>query len=128
LLCLVKLSRKMATFSQSTLDKGCDFVQDFLCSTCEDKKLDNTADFYCESCVKFYCRKCIGMHSQLFTKHAPFGRGDMKKWPVAKKVEDFLLKCDVHKEENLKMFCDEHSELCCTNCAFLNHRYIFTLL
>ncbi|KAH3708314.1 E3 ubiquitin-protein ligase TRIM33-like [Dreissena polymorpha] len=71
----------------------------------------------------FYCGKCIGLHSQLFTKHASFGRGDMKKWPVAKKVEDFLLKCDVHKEENLKMFCDEHSELCCTNCAFLNHRH-----
>ena len=115
----------MATFSQSTIDKGSDMVHDFLCSTCEDKKLDYTADFYCESCVKFYCGKCIGLHSQLFTKHSTFGRGDMKKWPVAKKVEDFLLKCDVHKEENLKMFCDEHSELCCTNCAFLNHRYIF---
>ncbi|KAH3819383.1 uncharacterized protein LOC127881775 [Dreissena polymorpha] len=112
----------MATFSQSTIDKGSDMVQNFLCSTCEDKKLDNTADFYCESCVAFYCRNCIGMHNQLFTKHAPFGRGDMKKWPVAKKVEDFLLKCDVHKEENLKLFCDNHSELCCTNCAFLNHR------
>ncbi|XP_052250498.1 uncharacterized protein LOC127857849 [Dreissena polymorpha] len=62
------------------------------------------------------------MHRKLFTKHAPFGRGDMKNWPVAKKVEDFILKCDVHKEESLKMYCDEHSELCCTNCAFLNHR------
>ncbi len=115
----------MATFSQSTIDKGCDFVQDFLCSTCEDKKLDTSADFYCESCMKFFCGNCAIMHNQLFTKHVPFGRGDMKKWPVAKKVEDFLLKCDVHKEENLKMFCNEHSELCCTNCAFLNHRYTF---
>ncbi|KAH3749814.1 uncharacterized protein LOC127848194 isoform X2 [Dreissena polymorpha] len=113
----------MATFSQSTIDKGSDIIQDFLCSTCEDKKLDNTADFYCESCVKFFCGNCIDLHSQLFTKQDTFSRKHMKKWPVTKKVEDFLLKCDVHKDENLKMFCDEHSELCCTNCAFLNHRH-----
>ncbi|XP_052283874.1 uncharacterized protein LOC127880594 isoform X1 [Dreissena polymorpha] len=80
------------------------------------------ADFYCESCVKFYCGECVNMHNKLFTKHTPYGRGAMKKWPVAKKVEDFLLKCDIHKEESLKMYCDDHSELCCTNCAFLNHR------
>ncbi|KAH3749142.1 hypothetical protein DPMN_183633 [Dreissena polymorpha] len=116
----------MATFSQSTIDKGSYTVTDFLCSTCEDKKLDNIADFYCESCVKFFCGNCINLHSQLFTKHDTFGREHMKKWPVTKKVEDFLLKCDVHKDENLKMFCDEHSELCCTNCAFLKHRYSLT--
>ena len=103
----------MATFLQSTIDKGSDILQDFLCSTCEDKKLDKMADFYCETCVKFYCGKCIGMHSQLFIKHAPYGRGDLKKWPVAKQVEDFLLKCDVHKDKNLELFCDNHIELCC---------------
>ncbi|XP_052282936.1 uncharacterized protein LOC127879894 isoform X1 [Dreissena polymorpha] len=81
------------------------------------------ADFYCETCVKFYCGKCIGMHSQLFIKHAPYGRGDLKKWPVAKQVEDFLLKCDVHKDKNIELFCDNHIELCCTNCAILNHRH-----
>ncbi|XP_052276295.1 uncharacterized protein LOC127875339 [Dreissena polymorpha] len=110
------------SFSQSTIDKGSDILQDFLCSTCEEKQLDKMADIYCESCVKFYCGECVNMHNKLFTKHTPYGRGAMKKWPVAKKVEDFLLKCDVHKEESLKMYCDEHSELCCTNCAFLNHR------
>ncbi|KAH3771555.1 protein PML-like [Dreissena polymorpha] len=113
----------MATFLQSTIDKGSDILQDFLCSTCEDKKLDKMADFYCETCVKFYCGKCIGMHSQLFIKHAPYGRGDLKKWPVAKQVEDFLLKCDVHKDKNLELFCDNHIELCCTNCAIVNHRH-----
>ncbi|KAH3752445.1 uncharacterized protein LOC127846926 [Dreissena polymorpha] len=112
----------MATFSQSTIEKGSETVQDFLCSTCEDENLFESNDYYCESCVKFYCQKCIHMHSQLFKKNSPHGRGDMNKWPVAKKVEDLLLKCDVHKEENLKMYCEDHSQLCCTNCAFLNHR------
>ncbi|KAH3701950.1 uncharacterized protein LOC127861057 [Dreissena polymorpha] len=118
----------MATFSQSIIEKGSEMVQDFLCSTCEEEELKESADYYCESCVKFYCRKCIHMHSQLFKKHCPHGRSDMKKWPVAKKVEDFLLKCDVHKEENLVMFCEDHSQLCCNNCAFLNHRQCKTVM
>ncbi|KAH3704091.1 hypothetical protein DPMN_079146 [Dreissena polymorpha] len=115
----------MATFSQPTIESGSDMVQDFLCSTCEEKKLEESADYYCESCVKFFCRKCIDLHSQLYTQHSPHGRGDMKKWPVAKKMEDFLLKCDVHKEENNEMFCEDHSQLCCNKCAILNHRYFF---
>ncbi|KAH3704174.1 hypothetical protein DPMN_079230 [Dreissena polymorpha] len=118
----------MATFSQSTIESGSDMVQDFLCSTCEEKKLGESADYYCESCVKFFCRKCIDLHSQLFTQHSPHGRGDMKKWPVAKKVEDFLLKCDVHKEEDNDMFCKDHSQLCCNKCAILNHRTCKTVI
>ncbi|KAH3820318.1 hypothetical protein DPMN_122064 [Dreissena polymorpha] len=37
-------------------------------------------------------------------------------------MEDLLLKCDVHKDEKLKMFCQDHSQLCCTDCVLLNHR------
>ncbi|XP_052253210.1 E3 ubiquitin-protein ligase TRIM33-like [Dreissena polymorpha] len=118
----------MATFSQPTIESGSDMVQDFLCSTCEEKKLEESADYYCESCVKFFCRKCIDLHSQLFTQHSHHGRGDMKKWPVAKKMEDFLLKCDVHKEENNEMFCEDHSQLCCNKCAILNHRTCKTVI
>ncbi|KAH3702470.1 uncharacterized protein LOC127861184 [Dreissena polymorpha] len=112
----------MATFSDSTIEKGNDWVQDFLCSSCEEEQLEESADYYCDSCVKFFCRKCIHKHCNLFTKHSPHGRSDMKKWPVVKKVEDFLLKCDVHKEENLASFCKDHSKLCCNTCAFHNHR------
>ncbi|KAH3703844.1 hypothetical protein DPMN_078891 [Dreissena polymorpha] len=118
----------MATFSQSTIERGSDMVQDFLCSACDDKKLEVSADYYCESCVKFYCQKCIHLHGQLFTNHASHGRTDMQQWPVSKKVEDFFLKCDVHKEENLAMFCKDHRQLCCNRCAFLNHRQCKTLM
>ncbi|KAH3816367.1 hypothetical protein DPMN_117883 [Dreissena polymorpha] len=118
----------MAAFSQSTIEKGNDWVQDFLCSACEDEKLDESADFYCDSCEKFYCRKCIHMHGHLFKKHSTHGRSDMKKWPVVKKVEDFLLKCDVHKEENLVRFCKDHSKLCCNTCAFHYHRQCKTVM
>ncbi|XP_052269475.1 uncharacterized protein LOC127870929 isoform X2 [Dreissena polymorpha] len=37
-------------------------------------------------------------------------------------MEDLLLKCDVHKDKKVEMFCQDHSQLCCTVCAFLCHR------
>ncbi|KAH3750147.1 hypothetical protein DPMN_184665 [Dreissena polymorpha] len=37
-------------------------------------------------------------------------------------MEDLLLKCDVHNNKILKMFCQDHSQLCCSDCVLLNHR------
>ncbi|XP_052247465.1 uncharacterized protein LOC127855711 [Dreissena polymorpha] len=112
----------MATFSQSTMASGSDSFIDFCCSPCHEHKTVQWAEFYCDNCVKFYCPKCINLHGQLFGKHVTYGRGDTSKWPLSKEVEDFLLKCDLHTDKHLEMYCNDHSQLCCTNCAFLNHR------
>ncbi|KAH3801109.1 hypothetical protein DPMN_154754 [Dreissena polymorpha] len=37
-------------------------------------------------------------------------------------MEDSLLKCDVHKENKLETFCQDHQQLCCSVCVLLNHR------
>ncbi|XP_052248284.1 uncharacterized protein LOC127856230 [Dreissena polymorpha] len=112
----------MATFSQSTVDKGSDSIIDFCCSPCLEHKIHQWAEFYCDNCQKFYCAECVTLHGQLFGKHVTYGRGDTSRWPVSKEVEDFLLKCDLHEDKHLEMYCNDHSQLCCTNCAFLNHR------
>ncbi|KAH3750246.1 hypothetical protein DPMN_184766 [Dreissena polymorpha] len=112
----------MALFSQSTVGKGSDSFTDFCCSPCQEHKIDQWAEFYCDNCLKFYCAKCINLHGQLFGKHVTYGRGDTSKWPVSKEVEDFIQKCDLHEDKRLEMFCNDHNQLCCTNCAFLNHR------
>ncbi|XP_052247084.1 uncharacterized protein LOC127855482 [Dreissena polymorpha] len=112
----------MATFSQSTVDKGSDSIIDFCCSPCLEHKTRQWAEFYCDNCLKLYCAKCVTLHSQLFGTHMTYGRSDTSKWPVSKEVEDFLQKCDLHEDKHLEMFCDDHSQLCCINCAFLNHR------
>ncbi|KAH3749898.1 uncharacterized protein LOC127847746 [Dreissena polymorpha] len=112
----------MASFSLSTVGKGSDSFTDFCCSPCLEHKIDQWAEFYCENCLKFYCEKCINLHGQLFGKHVTYGRGETSKWPVCKEVEDFIQKCDLHEDKRLEMFCNDHSQLCCTNCAFVNHR------
>ncbi|KAH3719300.1 uncharacterized protein LOC127854993 [Dreissena polymorpha] len=112
----------MATFSQLTVDKGSDSVIDFCCSPCLEHKTVQWAEFYCDNCLKFYCAKCINLHGQLFGKHVTYGRGETSKWPVSKEVEDVIRKCDLHEDKLLEMFCDKHSQLCCTNCVRRNHR------
>ncbi|KAH3781051.1 hypothetical protein DPMN_158876 [Dreissena polymorpha] len=78
-----------ASFSQSDIEKGCDFVPDSLCSTCKEKNSVILAEFYCERCDNFLCRKCLGFHDQLYTGHKVLGKEHENKWPVSKE-EDSL--------------------------------------
>ncbi|KAH3882174.1 hypothetical protein DPMN_006105 [Dreissena polymorpha] len=108
----------MADLSTSSHAKGSDEVKDFICSSCKEQA---HADFYCKTCLKLYCGKCIQLHDKWFKKHSAYGRNDMKEWPVSKQVEEFLLKCQAHKDDKIEMLCDDHSQLCCTKCAFNDH-------
>ncbi|KAH3822337.1 hypothetical protein DPMN_124114 [Dreissena polymorpha] len=112
----------MATYSQSYFNKGSDCVKDFCCETCDEKTIEEGADFFCETCLKLYCGKCIDLHGQLFTKHATYGRDDMRKWPANKEVENFLQRCEIHTDENLILFCKNHSQLSCALCDVHSHR------
>ncbi|KAH3710582.1 uncharacterized protein LOC127858404 [Dreissena polymorpha] len=43
-------------------------------------------------------------------------------------MEDLLLKCDIHNNEKVKMFCQNHNQLCCSECVLLNHRQCTNLV
>ncbi|XP_052225498.1 uncharacterized protein LOC127841033 isoform X1 [Dreissena polymorpha] len=111
----------MATGSLSSVPKSLRMVEDFSCTCCLEQNLTESADIYCEQCLRFYCKKCVILHSQLFTKHMTCGREDIEKWPVSKAVEDFLRKCEVHADETLTQFCHDHSQLCCSACVVTIH-------
>ncbi|XP_052256923.1 uncharacterized protein LOC127862031 [Dreissena polymorpha] len=111
----------MAT-TLSSVQKSSDFVKDYCCDACESKQMVETAEMYCETCLKCYCGKCIYHHGQLFANHTTYGRGDMSKWPLTKKMDNFIQTCEAHTDKKLEMFCEDHSQLCCSNCAFLKHR------
>ncbi|XP_052222665.1 transcription intermediary factor 1-beta-like [Dreissena polymorpha] len=100
-----------------------DLVRDYVCGACESKNIQEIADYFCASCTKFFCGKCVYFHDQLYANHPKYGREETYKWPLTKTMEDLLLKCDVHKDNKLTMFCQDHGQLCCTDCAFLKHRH-----
>ncbi|XP_052267329.1 uncharacterized protein LOC127869077 [Dreissena polymorpha] len=111
----------MAT-SLSSVQKGSDFVKDYCCDACESKQIVETAETYCETCLKCFCGNCIKHHDQLYANHSIYERGDMSKWPLTKKMDSFIQTCAAHTDKKLEMFCEDHSQLCCSNCAFIKHR------
>ena len=121
----------MATGSLSTVAKRSHMVKDYCCTSCEEQTLLESADMYCETCLRFYCDKCVIHNSQLFKKHMARGREEINKWPLPKAVEDFLRKCEVHEDKTLTEFCNAHKQLCCCDCVVTIHRYlthVFVLL
>ncbi|KAH3721207.1 uncharacterized protein LOC127855262 [Dreissena polymorpha] len=112
----------MATSSQSSIEPGSNEVKDYICNACEDQNyVETSADFYCKQCERFYCGNCIHLHGKLFAKHKYIGRVDIDKWPVSKKVVDFLQTCDVHKDHKIDQFCNLHKQLCCPQCVSDQH-------
>ncbi|XP_052257420.1 uncharacterized protein LOC127862370 [Dreissena polymorpha] len=112
----------MATSSQSPVELGSHEVKDYICNACEDKtNVEKSADFYCKQCERFYCGNCIDPHGNALAKHTTFGRVEIDKWPVSKKVVDFLQTCDVHKDHTIDKFCNLHEQLCCPKCVSDQH-------
>ncbi|KAH3703902.1 uncharacterized protein LOC127860877 isoform X1 [Dreissena polymorpha] len=112
----------MATSSQSSVEPSSNEVKDYICNACEDQNnAETSADFYCKQCERFYCGNCIDPHGKALAKHTTFGRVEIDKWPVSKKVVDFLHTCDVHKEHKIDQFCKLHKQLCCPQCVSDQH-------
>ncbi|XP_052257151.1 uncharacterized protein LOC127862183 isoform X2 [Dreissena polymorpha] len=109
----------MEAAAVSFSDQGSDSVVEFCCSECDDETKE--ARFYCENCLKFYCEECIEPHNKLYKKHNSFARGEVNKWPLAKKYMDFLERCEVHKGKQIEFICEDHDKLCCNACVLLNH-------
>ncbi|XP_052283778.1 uncharacterized protein LOC127880509 [Dreissena polymorpha] len=108
--------------SVDSVHKSSDSVKDYSCVGCLSQNIEKSADFFCETCFKCFCEKCLYHHNQVFVNHVTYGRRETNKWPLEKAFEDLLLKCDVHNNKKLKMFCHDHSQLCCSDCVLLNHR------
>ncbi|KAH3797965.1 hypothetical protein DPMN_151555 [Dreissena polymorpha] len=112
----------MAASAQSLVDQSSNEVKDYICNACEDSNnAETSADFYCKQCERFYCGNCIDPHGKAFAKHTAFGRLDIDKWPVSKKVVDFLLTCYEHKDNKVDKFCTTHRQLCCPQCVSNYH-------
>ncbi|KAH3897761.1 hypothetical protein DPMN_021956, partial [Dreissena polymorpha] len=114
----------MATFPVSSGAEENVVDKEYCCSICKEQNTEINATFYCKNCNKFFCGQCINSHSKhglWFNKKSPYGKDKIMKWPLSKKMENYLLTCDIHKDEKLTKFCQDHSRLCCYTCVVLDH-------
>ncbi|KAH3689955.1 hypothetical protein DPMN_191339 [Dreissena polymorpha] len=105
---------------EGSIHRGCDFIFDFNCFTCQENDRNTEAGFYCEECSKFYCSKCVEYHNYLYKKHAILNKENISLWPKTDVVEQD--KCKEHQKEKLTIFCEDHSELICHVCHVHNHQ------
>lgn len=92
------------------------------CLTC-DQELEALG--FCVECKECMCRYCILHHrkSRASNKHTILDKAEVNDTYVDKQVaEVFTEKCQIHKDEFIKYFCQDHEILCCSDCFVLFHR------
>ncbi|XP_052818068.1 uncharacterized protein LOC128244092 [Mya arenaria] len=101
-----------------------DLIHDFVCSPCQEDKLNTEAKHFCRDCSKYLCDKCLTFHSKLFKQHVVLDHKNVDKWVGQ---GDALISCDLHPGKVIELLCEDHAEMCCHLCVSLNHRMCRTI-
>ncbi|XP_072340389.1 transcription intermediary factor 1-alpha-like isoform X2 [Scyliorhinus torazame] len=91
-----------------------------VCTSCEDNA---EASGFCVECLEWLCKTCIEAHQRVkFTKdHTVRQKKDVS--PEAVNVSNQrMLFCPIHRQEQLKLFCETCDRLTCRDCQLLEHK------
>jgi DNA anti-recombination protein RmuC len=97
-------------------DKFPGSLKENLCQPCLSKDKQTVADKFCLTCNEFQCHDCLNVHNMLsiLKNH---------KLVSVKEANSFKMKAlDICDQHSLEFFCEDEKKLCCSTCAFVNHR------
>lgn len=91
-----------------------------VCTSCEDNA---SAVGFCVECGEWLCKTCIEAHQRVkFTKdHMIRKKEDVSSEAVGASGQRPVF-CPVHKQEQLKLFCETCDRLTCRDCQLLEHK------
>ncbi|XP_069759258.1 transcription intermediary factor 1-alpha-like isoform X5 [Narcine bancroftii] len=91
-----------------------------VCTSCEDNA---EANGFCVECLEWLCKTCIEAHQRVkFTKdHTVRQKEDVSPEAVTVSNQRMLF-CPIHKQEQLKLFCETCDRLTCRDCQLLEHK------
>ncbi|XP_043564921.1 E3 ubiquitin-protein ligase TRIM33-like isoform X1 [Chiloscyllium plagiosum] len=91
-----------------------------VCTSCEDNA---EASGFCVECLEWLCKTCIEAHQRVkFTKdHTVRQKKDVSPEAVSVSNQRMLF-CPVHRQEQLKLFCETCDRLTCRDCQLLEHK------
>ncbi|XP_067863395.1 E3 ubiquitin-protein ligase TRIM33 isoform X2 [Heptranchias perlo] len=91
-----------------------------VCTSCEDNA---EASGFCVECLEWLCKTCVEAHQRVkFTKdHTIRGKEDVSPEAVGASSQRPVF-CPVHKQEQLKLFCETCDKLTCRDCQLLEHK------
>jgi BMFP domain-containing protein YqiC len=91
------------------------------CRPCQRDDETVHAEGYCETCNEFICSSCITAHRKLAStkSHMIKSRDEMPTYQAESDPCTEL--CDVHVNEIVKFYCQQHDSVGCGDCMVLNH-------
>ncbi|XP_068125800.1 E3 ubiquitin-protein ligase TRIM33 isoform X2 [Hyperolius riggenbachi] len=91
-----------------------------VCTSCEDNA---SAVGFCVECGEWLCKTCIEAHQRVkFTKdHIITKKEDVSSESVGASGQRHVF-CPIHKQEQLKLFCETCDRLTCRDCQLLEHK------
>ncbi|XP_064425298.1 E3 ubiquitin-protein ligase TRIM33 isoform X2 [Latimeria chalumnae] len=109
-------------FVKDTSDapNNCDEKSGQVCTSCEDNA---SAVGFCVECGEWLCKTCIEAHQRVkFTKdHMIRKKEEVSSEAVGASGQRPVF-CPVHKQEQLKLFCETCDRLTCRDCQLLEHK------
>uniref|UniRef100_A0A4W3KHP6 RING-type E3 ubiquitin transferase n=1 Tax=Callorhinchus milii TaxID=7868 RepID=A0A4W3KHP6_CALMI len=91
-----------------------------VCTSCEDNA---EAIGFCVECVEWLCKTCIEAHQRVkFTKDHTIRKKEDVSPEVMGVSSQRPVFCPVHKQEQLKLFCETCDKLTCRDCQLLEHK------
>ncbi|KAH3804193.1 hypothetical protein DPMN_132475 [Dreissena polymorpha] len=109
--------------TQNKMDSNRDNAGEFIgslyvtqsCNPCDRSNISKTATYFCVNCDEFLCDTCTHPHFVYkHGKHKIIGIRDMLDMKG-------LDRCQEHSQE-VKLYCPDHSKLCCSTCAILHKK------
>ncbi|KAK3108837.1 hypothetical protein FSP39_017006 [Pinctada imbricata] len=93
-----------------------------LCAECARENESENACSWCVNCAEALCKSCYRSHRRNKTssdhKLVELDKGLDRDIPLYH-ADVF---CSEHTEEKVKVYCEDHSAICCMTCVMLNHR------
>ena len=98
-----------------TKQKKCNLT----CDHCEDK---NKAASYCTTCSEYFCEECLKAHNRLrpYRSHETVNVST-RNFRTAKYRTKSTYNCNIHPDEQLKLYCKACQTLACVHCFVDTH-------
>lgn len=103
---------------------GTEGSKETFCNPCGRDKIIENANIYCSDCAELLCNECTKHHkrNKFTATHKLCELKDdidgMAKLNYLNKIS----KCEKHVNEEVKYLCRGHNQLCCNECAIVEHR------
>ncbi|XP_060576981.1 uncharacterized protein LOC132734294 [Ruditapes philippinarum] len=92
------------------------------CQPCKGDGDTVQAEGYCENCNEFICSSCIKAHRKLAgTKNHVIKSKDEMPTVLSTQSAPCTELCDVHMNEIVKFYCQDHDSVGCGDCMVLEH-------